>query len=143
MQSWEQKRKRIALEEEVKELQQRLVEEVKLKSVLRYALKGPIVSCYPLTSFLPFKVQTLIVELEMLENEIAWLETKLRKLKIMLHTKKKLMNKEADLLHATKDFQMKLSCRHYKNQEQHKDALNHAMIFPKFMYVNDKKVILN
>ncbi|KAK9700120.1 hypothetical protein RND81_08G218400 [Saponaria officinalis] len=137
MQSCHQKSRRIALEEEVKELQGRLIEEMKLKSVLRFALKGPIVSCNPFIPLLPSKVQTLLGELEMLENEVTWLEANIKKLKIRLCTKKKL-NKETNyLMHARNQ----LHCKH--QIQEHKDHMQNALIFPNFMYVKDKMVILN
>ncbi|GAB2216805.1 hypothetical protein Droror1_Dr00024585 [Drosera rotundifolia] len=49
-------RRRLALKEEVEELQERLNGELRMNSVLRYAMRGPALSCHRLSLQLPLKV---------------------------------------------------------------------------------------
>ncbi|XP_074308245.1 uncharacterized protein LOC141643112 [Silene latifolia] len=124
MQSTEQQSRRIALQEEVEELQGRLDGELKLNSVLRYALKGPLLSCPSFSAFLPMKVRMLLTELEIVEKEIGCLETRLGKLKISLYREKKL-NLEAEVM------QPRLSHHHRrKTLEEGRLSLNSISDMP-------------
>ncbi|KAK9683310.1 hypothetical protein RND81_10G131000 [Saponaria officinalis] len=115
--------RRIALEEEVEELQQRLNGELQLNSVLQYALKGPVLSYPSLSSILPLKVQMLLAELEMVEKEIACLETRLEKLKLNLYREQQL-DTEVQRMQSGKHLQMQLPCRQ-QNQGERKDISHH------------------
>ncbi|XP_021855483.1 uncharacterized protein [Spinacia oleracea] len=90
MPSNEKQRRRIALEEEVEELQERLTGELQMNGVLRNALKGPLLSCSCVSSLVPLEMQVLLAELATVEKEIIWLETKVEKLKKNLYKEKKL-----------------------------------------------------
>ncbi|KAL9226601.1 hypothetical protein vseg_002393 [Gypsophila vaccaria] len=113
----------MVLEEEVEELQLKLNGELQLNSVLQYALKGPVLSCSSLSPILPLKVQMLLAELEMVEKEIACLETRLEKLKTNLYREKQL-DKETHIMQHVKHLQVQLPCRHW-NQGQQKDTSHH------------------
>ncbi|KAL8171576.1 hypothetical protein V2J09_023380 [Rumex salicifolius] len=77
--------KRVALEKEVEELQERLDGELKLKSVLKWAMKGPVLSFHCLPPQLPSRVRVLLTELAVAEEQIMWLERKVRKLKLSVN----------------------------------------------------------
>ncbi|GMH04272.1 hypothetical protein Nepgr_006111 [Nepenthes gracilis] len=107
MQPSEGQHRRLALEEEVEELQERLNGELLLNGVLRSALRGPALSCHYLSLKLPIKVQVLLAELAMVEEEIIWLERKVEKLKLKLYREKQLKNDP-------KQMQMQLNTHHHK-----------------------------
>ncbi|GAB2299842.1 hypothetical protein Dimus_033894 [Dionaea muscipula] len=89
--------RRLALKEEVEELQEKLNGELRLNSVLRYALRGPALSCHRLSFQLPLEVQTLLAELALVEEEILLLERKMEKLQLSrLSQEKQQMNKEGE-----------------------------------------------
>ncbi|XP_074279484.1 uncharacterized protein LOC141604840 [Silene latifolia] len=117
MQSTQQKCRRTALEEEVEKLQHRLTKELKINSVLRYALKGPVLYYPPFSSLLPLKAQTLLAELEVVEKEIICLEAKLKRLKISLYKEKKL-NKEAEIKQQRKCLEMQVPCKLHMHEER-------------------------
>ncbi|XP_021749583.1 uncharacterized protein LOC110715324 [Chenopodium quinoa] len=112
MPSSEKQRRKIALEEEVEELQERLTGELQINSVLQNALKGSLLSCSCLSSRLTLEVQVLLAELEMVEKEINWLETKVEKLKKNTYNEKKLI-KNNDLEQPKKYLEWQLP---YKQQ---------------------------
>ncbi|KAJ4969097.1 hypothetical protein NE237_015798 [Protea cynaroides] len=89
------KQKRIDLEEEVAILQAELDDELKLNQVLQCALHGQIVSRPSLSSLLPIQVQVLLAELEMVEEEIIFLETKVEELSLCLD--QEIQNREHQL----------------------------------------------
>ncbi|KAH9624195.1 hypothetical protein KSS87_008272 [Heliosperma pusillum] len=123
MQSTEPQTRRIALEEEVEELQERLDGELKLNSVLRYALKGPLLSCPTFSALLPLKVRMLLTELELVEKEIGCLEARLGKLKRSLYREK--LNLEAEVM------QPRLSHHHRrKTLEEGRLSLNSISDMP-------------
>ncbi|KAK2999983.1 hypothetical protein RJ639_024448, partial [Escallonia herrerae] len=84
----EEKRKIVDLEEEVENLQVELDGELKLNRVLQCALEGPVHSCPCLSSFLPIKVQALLAEMAVVEEEIFSLERKVDELKSCLYEEK-------------------------------------------------------
>ncbi|XP_078447005.1 uncharacterized protein LOC144715874 isoform X2 [Wolffia australiana] len=84
MQTQEEHRRRSELEEEVAELHQVLEKEKTLNGVLRCALRGPLVSRCTLSPILPLQVQVLLAELAMVEEEIVYLEGKMKDLKLWL-----------------------------------------------------------
>ncbi|KAL6980542.1 hypothetical protein U1Q18_022185 [Sarracenia purpurea var. burkii] len=83
-----EKQRRIDLEEEVEKLQEDLGAELKLSKILKCALQGPVHSCPCLSNLLPSKVQELLAELAMVEEEIVWLERKVDDLKLRLYQEK-------------------------------------------------------
>ncbi|OIT37382.1 PREDICTED: uncharacterized protein LOC109240852 [Nicotiana attenuata] len=85
----DEKQKRLLLEEEVEELGQELQGQLQLKTVLQCALQGPVRSC-PCLSSLPRRVQHLLEEMVMAEEEIVWLERKVDVLKLKLYREKEL-----------------------------------------------------
>nr|XP_018632947.1 uncharacterized protein LOC104115490 isoform X3 [Nicotiana tomentosiformis] len=85
----DEKEKRLILEEEVEELGQELDGQLQLKTVLQCALQGPVRSC-PCLSSLPRRVQHLLEEVVMAEEEIVWLERKVNVLKLKLYREKEL-----------------------------------------------------
>ncbi|KAH9602975.1 hypothetical protein KSS87_000505, partial [Heliosperma pusillum] len=101
----------------VKKLQHRLSKELKLNSVLRYALKGPVFYHPPFSSLLPLKAQKLLGELEVVEKEIICLEAKLKRLKISLYKEKKL-NKEAEIMQQRKCLEVQLPCKLHIHEER-------------------------
>ncbi|XP_042514792.1 uncharacterized protein LOC122089269 [Macadamia integrifolia] len=90
------KQRRIDLEEEVAMLEAELDDEQKLNRVLQCALHGQAVSRPSLSSLLPRQVQVLLAELEMVEEEIIFLERKVEELRLCLDQEKRL-NKEHQL----------------------------------------------
>ncbi|XP_055830859.1 uncharacterized protein LOC129899883 isoform X2 [Solanum dulcamara] len=86
-------RKKILLEEEVEELREELDGQLQLKTVLQYALQRPNVGPFPCLSTLPRRVQHLLEEVVMAEEEIAWLERKVDVLKLKLYKEKELAEK--------------------------------------------------
>ncbi|XP_059628121.1 uncharacterized protein LOC132270921 [Cornus florida] len=97
MQPSDERQKRIDLEEEVEKLQEELDGELKLNKVLQCALQGPIHSCPCLSSILPLKIQELLAEMAMVEEEIVWLERKVDQLKFSLYRERN-QREEWDLL---------------------------------------------
>ncbi|KAL3521109.1 hypothetical protein ACH5RR_019258 [Cinchona calisaya] len=97
MQPSEDKHKIKDLEEEVEKLQQELQGELQLQRVLQCALQQPFHSRQCLSSLLPPKVQILLTELTMVEEEIIWLERKVDELKLNLYQEKK-QTKEWEML---------------------------------------------
>lgn len=93
MQPSDEKQKRILLEEEVEELREELDGQLQLKTVLQYALQRPNVGSCPCISTLPRRVQHLLEEVVMAEEEIAWLERKVDALKRKLYLEKELAEK--------------------------------------------------
>ncbi|CAA6656809.1 unnamed protein product [Spirodela intermedia] len=85
MQRQEEHRRRCELEEEVAELHGVLEKEQKLNGVLQCALHGPLVSRSSVSSMLPLQVQVLLAELAMVEEEIAYLEGKVKELRLCLY----------------------------------------------------------
>ncbi|KAL2940480.1 Dual-specificity RNA methyltransferase RlmN [Bienertia sinuspersici] len=109
----EKQRRRIALEEEVEELQGKLNREVQINSVLQNALRGPLLACPCLSSLLPLEVQELVAELAMVEKEIAWLETRIERLKKNMYKEKKI-NKDCQFEQLRKPPEMQIPCKQQK-----------------------------
>ncbi|XP_022890162.1 uncharacterized protein LOC111405488 [Olea europaea var. sylvestris] len=103
MQASEEKQTREQLEEEVEELQRELNGELQLNKVLNCALYGSIHSCSCVSLLLPQKVQVLLAEVALVEEEICWLERKINELKLNVYQEKK-QTKEWELL-KLKEFQ--------------------------------------
>ncbi|XP_021769000.1 uncharacterized protein LOC110733294 [Chenopodium quinoa] len=112
----EKQRRRIALEEEVEELQERLTGELQINGVLQNAIKGSLLSCSCLSSRLPLEVQVLLAELEMVEKEINWLETKVEKLKKNKYNEKKLI-KDSELEQPKKYLEWQLPNKQQNGRE--------------------------
>ncbi|PHT44480.1 hypothetical protein CQW23_13638 [Capsicum baccatum] len=93
MQPSDENQKRILLEEEVEELREELDGQLQVKTVLQYALQRPNVGSCPCISTLPRRVQHLLEEVVMAEEEIAWLERKVDALKMKLYREKELAEK--------------------------------------------------
>ncbi|KAL8051405.1 hypothetical protein ABFX02_06G146000 [Erythranthe guttata] len=92
MQPREDKRTKLQLQQQVEGLEEELEEELQVKRVLKCAMKGPIGccgSCSSLTPLLPFKVQMLLGEVAVVEEEIDWLERKINELKLDIYQEKK------------------------------------------------------
>ncbi|GJV78745.1 putative ternary complex factor MIP1, partial [Tanacetum coccineum] len=92
MQETREKQKTIHLQQEVKELEAELEDELKLSKILEYALDGPIhppCPCFSTQTHLPFKIKELLTELATVEEEILWLERKVDKLNLSLYLEKK------------------------------------------------------
>ncbi|XP_059297944.1 uncharacterized protein LOC132050616 isoform X1 [Lycium ferocissimum] len=90
MQPGDDKQKKLLLEEEVEELRQELDGQLQLKTVLQHALQRPTVGSFPCLSTLPRRVQHLLEEVVMAEEEIVWLERKVDVLKLKLYREKEL-----------------------------------------------------
>ncbi|XAR72009.1 hypothetical protein NMG60_11018497 [Bertholletia excelsa] len=98
MQPSDQEKQKIEdLEKEVEKLEEELDAEMKLKKILQCALEGPVHSCSCISKLLPPKVQVLLAELAMVEEEIIWLEGKVDELKLTLYQERKL-SKDWELL---------------------------------------------
>ncbi|XP_073127569.1 uncharacterized protein [Henckelia pumila] len=85
MQPGEDNQTKHQLQEEVEKLQRELDGELQLKRVLQCAMQGTIgwcESCSTQSSLLPLKVQVLLTELGVVEEEIDWLERKISELKL-------------------------------------------------------------
>ncbi|KAL3650144.1 hypothetical protein CASFOL_006547 [Castilleja foliolosa] len=92
MQPGEDKQTKLQLQEHVKKLEEELDGELQVKRVLQCAMEGPIghcQSCSSLTPLLPLKVQMLVAELSLLEEEIGWLERKVNEVKLGIYQEKK------------------------------------------------------
>ncbi|XP_030512590.2 uncharacterized protein LOC115726724 isoform X2 [Rhodamnia argentea] len=89
MQRTEEKQKRQDLEEEVTKLQAELDGQQVLNRVLHCALDCPASSHPGLSSLIPPQVQALLSELAMVEEEIVWLEGKIKDMKLRLYQEKK------------------------------------------------------
>ncbi|CAI9774021.1 unnamed protein product [Fraxinus pennsylvanica] len=89
MQAGEEKQTREQLEEEVEKLQHELNGELQLSKVLNCALYGSIHSCSCVSLLLPQKVQVLLAEVALVEEEIIWLEGKINELKLSVYQEKK------------------------------------------------------
>ncbi|KAL7108965.1 hypothetical protein ACP275_06G146200 [Erythranthe tilingii] len=92
MQPREDKQTKLQLQQQVEGLEEVLEEELQVKRVLKCAMKGPIGccgSCSSLTPLLPFKVQMLLGEVAVVEEEIDWLERKINELKLDIYQEKK------------------------------------------------------
>ncbi|KAL0349242.1 UNVERIFIED_CONTAM: hypothetical protein Sangu_1152000 [Sesamum angustifolium] len=108
-----------------------LEEELQLKRVLQCAVQGPVgccESCSCLTPLLPFKVQMLLAELAVVEEEIGWLERKVNEVKLDIYQEKQHV-KEWELLQLKKGLQSQREQRQLSklpsrrpNQIQHKDS---------------------
>ncbi|XP_043707525.1 uncharacterized protein LOC122656898 isoform X2 [Telopea speciosissima] len=120
MQRSRDKQKRIDLEEEVGILQAELDDEQKLNRVLKCALHGQVVSRPSISSLLPLEVQVLLAELEMVEEEIIFLERKVAELRHCLHQEKKL-NEENQLQPLLKHYCSGI--RSHREQEDHEQSL--------------------
>ncbi|KAL2539938.1 hypothetical protein Adt_00916 [Abeliophyllum distichum] len=97
MQAGEEKQARENLEEEVEKLQHELNGELQLNKVLNCALYGSVHSCSCVSLLLPHKVQVLLAEVALVEEEINWLERKINELKLNVSQEKK-QTKELELL---------------------------------------------
>ncbi|KAG8390858.1 hypothetical protein BUALT_Bualt01G0127300 [Buddleja alternifolia] len=96
----QQKQTKLELQEEVEELERELNGEVEVNRVLQCAMQGPhgcCPSCSSLSPFLPFKVQMLLAEVAVVEEEIDWLERKINELKLDIYQEKKQI-KESEVL---------------------------------------------
>ncbi|CAI9092388.1 OLC1v1027610C1 [Oldenlandia corymbosa var. corymbosa] len=89
MQPSEEKQLVADLQGEVKKLQQELDGELQLQRALQCVWEQPFHSSRYITSLLPPKVQMLLTELTMVEEEIIWLERKVDELKLKLYQEKK------------------------------------------------------
>ncbi|KAK6270763.1 hypothetical protein POUND7_007861 [Theobroma cacao] len=89
MERSEEEKKKLQLQEEVDNLQAELDEEKEINRVLRCALRGPVLSQPLLSSLVPPRVQALLAELAMVEEEILSLERKIDELKMKLYQEKK------------------------------------------------------
>ncbi|KAK9061546.1 hypothetical protein SSX86_018728 [Deinandra increscens subsp. villosa] len=76
-------------DEKVQQLEEELEEELKLSKVLQYAMDGPCCPCLSTQTHIPFKIKELLTELEIVEEEILWLEKKVHKLNLSLYMEKK------------------------------------------------------
>ncbi|KAM7494897.1 hypothetical protein LguiB_029506 [Lonicera macranthoides] len=118
MQPSDEKQKRVDLQDEVEKLQTELDGEIKLNMVLQCAMEGPVNSCPCLSSFLPLKVQVLLAELAMVEEEITWLERKVDEVKLSLYQEKK-QNKEWKLAQLKDPQQQPKQRRHKQLPSRH------------------------
>ncbi|GLT89047.1 hypothetical protein SLE2022_070500 [Rubroshorea leprosula] len=89
MEPSEEKKKKLGLEEEIKNLKTELDGEQELNRVLHSALQGPVLLQPCLSLLLPPQVQVLLAELAAVEEEIIWLERKINELKMRLYNEKK------------------------------------------------------
>ncbi|KAL0413992.1 UNVERIFIED_CONTAM: hypothetical protein Sradi_1600900 [Sesamum radiatum] len=131
MQPGEDKHTKLHLQEQVERLEGELEEELQLKRVLQCAVQGPVgccESCSCLTPLLPFKVQMLLAELAVVEEEIGWLERKVNEVKLDIYQEKQHI-KEWELLQLKKGLQSQREQRQLSklpsrrpNQIQHKDS---------------------
>ncbi|ONK56563.1 uncharacterized protein A4U43_C10F10090 [Asparagus officinalis] len=108
MQRRREHQKRRDLEEEVEELQEILQAERNLNRALECAMRGPAVCRSCLSSFLPLKVQVLLAEIAMVEEEIICLERKVKDLKLHLYQERE--QKEWDLHEQREPKQMEFLC---------------------------------
>ncbi|GKU91949.1 hypothetical protein SLEP1_g5750 [Rubroshorea leprosula] len=89
MEPSEEKKKKLVLEEEIKNLKTELDGEQERNRVLHSALQGPVLLQPCLSLLLPPQVQVLLAELAAVEEEIIWLERKINGLKMRLYNEKK------------------------------------------------------
>ncbi|KAI3470741.1 hypothetical protein Pfo_027404 [Paulownia fortunei] len=92
MQPGEDKQTKLQLQEQVERLEEELDGELQLNRVLQCAMQGPVgccESCSCLSPLLPFKVQMLLAEVALVEEEIDWLERKINELKLDIYQEKK------------------------------------------------------
>ncbi|KAK6117904.1 hypothetical protein DH2020_048352 [Rehmannia glutinosa] len=116
----------------VERLEEELDGELQVKRVLQCAMKGPLAccqSCSSLSPLLPFKgsrVQVLLAEVAVVEEEIGWLERKINELKLDIYQEKK-QTKQWELMQLNglqpqcEQRQLKKLPSRRPNQIQHKD----------------------